>query len=255
MLDLWTTTVWKGFSRVITSTTAARISHSEIIQYLPIQTRRGREAQHIFPEHTDVGVSPSLTVELLEKPPNPAQWPSLSLGEYCFGMRWYVGKAHWIPCWFTNAKPAQQSNENIICPANVWKECSDLSAERKENHSTKSVTVEQKCLTHVRQSCPATQKYLRVEAAQSVDCCNDPQRLHCFSSAGRKSHLQMGSVAGQRFHSKIRQQQVLNEYRDSATLGTNNSWLSVRPLKNYWIHWREIFDRNSWFSEGYSNRL
>ncbi len=38
----------------------------------------------------------------------------------------------------------------------------------KENRSTKSVTVEQKCRTHVQESFPTTQKYLRVQTAQST---------------------------------------------------------------------------------------
>lgn len=120
--------------------------------------RLAKKAQHIFPKPTDVGnvpdseVSLSIAVNSFEETPKSK---SCTITPIQFGriLFWYVTvcrKVFWIPCWFMNAKPTGQSNENIICPINVTKEFIDLCAERKPGHSTKSVTVNQKCLTHVQ---------------------------------------------------------------------------------------------------------
>lgn len=118
-------TVWKGCSRVITSTSSAVISHTKSS---PANSNRDRQTK-AFPRESII-----LCLFFQSKSPPPVQWLPFSFTGHCFGMWWYVGKGHRIPCWFTHAQTAGLSKENIICPVNVLKECNDLRAEREEVH-------------------------------------------------------------------------------------------------------------------------
>lgn len=61
---------------------------------------------------------------------------------------------------------------------NVRKECVDRSAERKENHSSEFVTVEQKCLTHVQEMCPASPKNMSEWSQHKLQCQVRANNLH-----------------------------------------------------------------------------
>ena len=120
-------------------------------------------------------------------PQNLVQWPSFSLGEYCFGMWWYVGKPHWIPCWFANAKTAGQSNENIIRPVNVGKECTDLKGKSLYQISHSGAEMSNTCSEKLSNNQRIPQSGRRRK--KNSDCCNETKRWHCATGMHGRNHI------------------------------------------------------------------